>query len=171
MRFTDTCDLRGEVIITATDDSGKTTILVEDKNLIVLNGRRLVANHILSGSGAYITDVAFGYGGTSINNPNDVIQVLPTETSVKLAIPNLIINTDYVFTADSSSLIDSNSRPKLIYNIHIPKTNTNVNGKQINELALMLNTTPTASAFAIKRFATIVKSESISLNIKWTIFC
>ena len=85
-------------------------------------------------------------------------------------IPNLISNSDYVFTVDSSSLLDSNSRPKLVYSINIPKTGTNINGKQINELALMMNTTPTATAFAIKRFATIVKSESITLNVKWTLF-
>lgn len=170
MKFNDTCDLRGEVLITATNDSGNTEILVDDRNLIVLNGRKMVATHILTGAGSYITDVVFGNGGTSVNNPSDVKQVLPTETVVNSVIPNLISNSDYVFTVDSSSLLDSNSRPKLVYSINIPKTGTNINGKQINELALMMNTTPTATAFAIKRFATIVKSESITLNVKWTLF-
>ncbi len=170
MKFDDTCDLRGEVLIIAIDEFGTSKVLVDDRNLIVLNGRKMVANHILTGSGSYITDVAFGNGGTSVNNPSDVKQVLPTDTMVNSIIPNLVTNTDYVFTVDSSSLSDANSRPKLIYNINIPKTGTNVNGKQINEMALMMNTLPTATAFAIKRFATIVKSESIILNVKWTLF-
>jgi hypothetical protein len=67
-------------------------------------------------------------------------------------------------------LEEATSRPKLVYTINIPKTNTNINSKQINELALMMNTMPTSTAFAIKRFATIVKSESISLSVKWVIF-
>ena len=169
MKFNDICDLRGEVLITATDETGTDTVLVDDRNLIVLNGRRMVATHILSGAGAYITDVVFGNQGVMQNNPNNVIQVLPNETHVNNAIP-LTANTDYVFTVDSSSLSDINSRPKLIYSRNIPKTGTNLDGKQVNELALMLNTTPTATAYAIKRFATIVKSESIALNVKWTIF-
>ena len=170
MIFNDICDLRGEVLITAIDSFGTTIILVDDRNLIVLNGRKTVATHILTGSGAYINSIVFGNGGTSINNPNDVKQVLPTETVVNSVITNLVANTDYVLTVDSSSLSDSNSRPKLVYNISIPKTGTNINGKQINELALMMNTTPTSTAFAIKRFSTIVKSESISLIVKWTLF-
>ena len=169
MYFKDVCDLRGEVLITATDDSG-TSVLVDDKNLIVLNGRKKIASHILTGSGAYITNIVFGNGGTAIGDPNTILQVLPTETAVNTAIPNLVNNVDYSFSVNSSSLDEPTSRPKLIYTINIPKLNTNINGKAINELALMMNTTPMASAFAIKRFATIIKSESVSLNITWSLF-
>ena len=147
MRFNELFDMRGEVLITSIDEFGKSEILVNDKNLIVLNGRRLVATHILTGSGAYITNITFGNGGTAIGDPNVVVQVLSTETTVNSAIPNLLINTDYTFTVDSSSLLVLNAKPKLIYTINIPKLNTNVNGKQINEMALMLNTTPPIATF------------------------
>ena len=170
MLFNELCDMRGEVMITSTDESGNTKILVNDKNLIVLNGRRLVATHILSGAGAYITDIAFGNGGTAIGDPNVIIPVLSTETAVNSVISNLFINTDYTFGVDASSLLIPTSKPKLIYIINIPKLNTNINGKQINEMALMLNTTPTATSFAIKRFSTITKSDSISLSISWSLF-
>lgn len=170
MRFNDVVGMRGEVLITSIDEFGNSKILVDDRNLIVLNGRRLVATHVLTGSGAYITDIAFGNGGTAIGDPNVVLQVLSTETTVNSTIPNLLINTDYTFTVDASSLAIPTAKPKLIYTINIPKLNTNVNGKQINEMALMLNTTPTATAFAIKRFSTITKSDSILLNVNWTLF-
>jgi len=162
MRFNEKTDMRGEVLITSTDSSGKSTILVDDKNLIVLNGRRIVANHVLTGAGAHITNIVFGNGGTAPGNPNAVLPVTPSEKTVLASIPNLIMNSDYIFTVDSSTIDESVEntliRPKLIYN-----------GKQINELALMTDT-ETPSAFAIKRFATIVKSESISLNITWSLF-
>lgn len=173
MRFNEKTDMRGEVLITSTDSSGKSTILVDDKNLIVLNGRRIVANHVLTGAGAHITNIVFGNGGTAPGNPNAVLPVTPSEKTVLASIPNLIMNSDYIFTVDSSTIDESVEntliRPKLIYTINIPKINTNINGKQINELALMTDT-ETPSAFAIKRFATIVKSESISLNITWSLF-
>lgn len=167
MHLNDLCDLRGEVIITATDDSGS-KILVDDKNLIVLNGRKKVAEHMLSGSGAYISNIAFGSNGTAIGDPNHIRQVLPTETTIT-PIAGLSLGVDYTFTVDSSSLLISDARPKLVYIINIPKTSTVLNGKSINELALLLSTDP-ATAFAIKRFATIVKSESIALNITWTVY-
>lgn len=167
MKLTESFDLRGEVVITATDDNGS-QVLVDDKNLIVLNGRKKVAEHMLSGSGAYISDITFGTNGTAIGDPNQIKQVLPTETSIT-GIAGLVVGTDYTFTVDSSSLLISDARPKLVYSINIPKLNTVLNGKSINELALLLSTAP-ATAFAIKRFATIVKSESIALNITWTIY-
>lgn len=168
MDFIDSADLRGEVLITITDDSGTYTV-VDDKNLIVLNGRRLVAQHILSGSGAHITDIYFGSNGTISGDPNQIKPVYSTETTIT-PISGLTLNTDYLFTVDSSSLEISDARPKLKYSINIPKENTLLNGKSISELALMLNTTPDATAFAIKRFSTIVKSSSIAINISWTIF-
>lgn len=159
--------LRGEVLIVS-NDGVTTKTLVDDKNLIVLNGRKKVAEHMLSGAGAYISNIAFGSNGTAIGDPNQIRQVLPTETTIT-AIPGLSSGSDYTFTVDSSSLLISDARPKLVYIVNIPKTSTALNGKSINELALLLNTNP-ATAFAIKRFATIVKSESISLSITWTIY-
>lgn len=167
MQLLDNMDFHGEVLITATDDSG-TTVLVDDKNLIVLNGRKKVAQHMLSGSGAYISGIDFGSNGTAVGDPNQIKPVDKLETSIT-AIPGLLLGSDYSFYPDSSSLAISDARPKLVFIINVPKLNTSLNGKSINELALMLNTDP-ATAFAIKRFATIVKSESIALNITWTIY-
>jgi hypothetical protein len=167
MHINETLDFRGEVVITAISDSG-TEVLVNDKNLIVLNGRKKVAQHMLSGSGAYISDIYFGSNGTAVGDPNQIKPVLPTEMTIT-PIPSLIVGEDYTFTVDSSSLAISDARPKLVYIINIPKLGTSLNSKSINELALMLSTNP-VTAFAIKRFATIVKSESIALNITWTIY-
>ena len=174
MKFTDFEKLAGEVIITAKDSNGRITTLVDDKNLIVLNGRNNVANAILTGSCPKITTIAFGTGGTVAGSPSQVIPVLPTDYTLTAPIPGLSPITDFTFNTDASSIATSISilgsevRPKIVFNILIPET-TSLNGVGVNEIALMFNDSP-ATAFAIKRFSTINKSDSIAISITWTIY-
>ena len=170
MHFIDKEKLTGKVIITATDKQGNTIILVNDDNLIVLNGRNLVASSLVNGSSSIINTIAFGTGGTVSGSSSQVIPVSSTELSVINAIPNLIQSVDFSFAVDSSAIqtISSFTVPKLIFNILIPEI-TSLNGQGINEIALMLNTNP-ATAFSIKRFSTITKSEALSISINWTLY-
>jgi len=170
MIFNENIDLKGEVIITSIDALGNTKILVEDKNLIVLNGRRSLAKSLIGISNTYIDDVVFGTGGVLLGNPNAIIPILPTDTNVNNPL-SVIKNVDYIFVSPTVTDIDSNLilPPKLTFNITIP-TVSNLNGLSLNEMALLLNTSPSSTAFAIKRFSTIVKSTSISINIKWVIY-
>lgn len=168
METYDSVNLKGEVVITATDKAGNTEVLVDDRNLIVLNGRKLLAQSIIATSTASITDVTFGSGGTLPGNPSSAIPVSPSDTQVITPITGIVKGTDYSFITTDQS--DTAATPRVVFSIVVPTDGTNLNNKSINELALMLNTTPTPSAFAIKRFGTISKSNVISLSISWTIF-
>ncbi len=171
MNFVDQQTLRGEVIITSKNiETGITEILVEDRNLIVLNGRNAVANSIVSGVCPIINTLAFGTGGTVSGSASQVIAVQPTQTTLLAPIANLLIGTDFIFTIDTSSIstISASISPKVVYNILIPSVSA-LNGTGINEMALMFNNIP-ASAFAIKNFSTITKSSSIVISIAWTIY-
>jgi len=173
MWLTDFEKLTGKVVITSKDLAGNVEILVEDHNLIVLNGRNLLANSLVNGNSNIINTIAFGTGGTVSGSPSQVLAVQPTDTSVAAPINNLVINTDFMLSIDSSAVnptsLSSSETPQLVYNILIPEI-TALNGQGINEIALMLNTTPTPTAFSIKKFATITKSSSISVSISWTLF-
>lgn len=166
MDFIETASLRGEVLITASDGTN-TEVLVDDRNLIVLNGRMNAAKNMINAGSVYITDVKFGSNGTATGSSTDVKPVLPEEVTFSNAI-SVVKNTDYSFACSEDSL-DGVARPKLVFTINVPKGSTDVglNGKSINEIALMLNDN---TIFALKRFATITKSTSVSFNITWTIF-
>lgn len=164
MRVQDVVNLRGEVLITGIDSITKNeTIFVDDKNLIVLNGRKKLADLLLIGTGSHIGSIVLGSGGTPVNNPSLPYAVDPTELTVKTPLVAGVSDT-------STFIIDSSASPKLSFSLLIPESS--YNGKGINELALMLTDGNLANdtAFAIKRFATIVKSESLALKIVWTIY-
>jgi hypothetical protein len=164
MKFEDIIKMRGEVTICSVDDTGKVTVLVEDKNLIVLNGRSAIVNGLAGTSYVSITDVAFGNGGVYVGS-SSVDPILPSDLTVKSAINGLLANTDYTFTINPVNTV----APKLIHSIVVPKTGTALNGQSISEIALMLNTTP-KTAFSIKRFSSIPKTDAISLIITWIIY-
>ena len=159
MQIQDNLNLRGDVLITGVDSStGKQTTFVDDRNLIVLNGREKLADLLLNGVGQRIDSIVLGAGGTPANNPTLPYAVDPTETVVKIPlVPSITDITTFT--------IDSSAKPKLAFTLIIPETSFNEKG--INELGLMLNDN---TAFAIKRFATITKSVSLSLKIVWTIY-
>jgi hypothetical protein len=163
MQIKDNLNMRGEVLITGVDSStGKTMTFVDDKNLIVLSGRQRLAELLLNGTGWKIDTIVLGSGGTAANNPTLPYAVDPTETDVKIRIiPDPILDT-------STFLVDTTASPKLSFTLIIPETSYNDRG--INELALMLALNGTQEAFAIKRFATITKSASLSLKIVWSIY-
>ena len=177
MNFKDSLPLEGEVLITATNNvTGQITTLVHDKNLIVLNGRNILANCLSSGSGTAITDVTFGSGGTVAGSPSQVLSVSPTQIGVNIPIaPAPVKGTDYTFSIDSSAIpapsdvssLVTEVRPKLVFNIAIPTTPTSLNGLPVSEMSLTLST---GTAFAVKCFSTINKSDSISITISWTIY-
>ena len=178
MNFIDNLPMYGEVLITATDaNTGEQTVLLHDKNLIVLNGRNNIGN-MLAGTttGNAIYDIAFGTGGTVAGSPSQVLSVSPTQLTVNTPIAGLIKGTDYTFSIDSSAIptttagILTEVRPSLIFNIAIPSTPTNLNGIGISEMALMMYPSTVPTAFAIKCFSTINKSSSISIVINWTIY-
>ena len=174
MKIKDMIQLRGEVLIQAIDVNNNISTLVEDKNLIVYSGRNNICNFLTNTIGSsYIYDVAFGSGGTVTGNPNIAISVDPSEEHVASPYTNLVKGIDYSFTP----LAEQVPSPRAVFSIILPATTlpgqtaiTALNGQGISELALMLNTSPVASAFAIKRFPSIVKSSTISLIITWTIF-
>lgn len=159
MQIQDNLNLRGDVLITCVDSTtGEQTTFVDDKNLIVLNGREKLANLLLNAVGQRIDTIILGSGGTPANNPTLPYAVDPTETDVKVRLVPGVLDTK-TFT------IDSSAKPKLAFTLIIPETSYNEKG--INELGLMLNDD---TAFAIKRFATITKSSSLSLKIVWSIY-
>lgn len=167
LNFQDSTSLRGEVMIFSTSsETGKTELLLEDKNLIVLNGRQYLAKGLVNTATAYITDVAFGSGGTLPSSPSTALPVNATDTTVNIPITGLIKNTDYFFNVIDQSM--TAVTPRIVFNIVIPTTSA-LNSQTINESALMLNTNP-ETAFAIKRFANISKSSAISISINWTIY-
>lgn len=171
MNLTDKQNLKGEVIITSKNRiTGETEILVEDRNLIVLNGRNLVANSLISGVCPIINTIAVGTGGTVSGSSSQVLAVQPTQTTLISAIPSLVSGTDFIFTVDSSavSIISASVSPQIVYNVLIPEISA-LNGTGINEMALMFNGFP-ATAFAIKNFSTITKSTSISISVSWSIY-
>ncbi len=166
--------LRGEVLIQAIDINNNISTLVDDKNLIVYSGRNNICNFLTNTNGSsYIYDVAFGYGGTVPGNPNIALSVDAAETHVNTPYTNLVNGIDYSFTP----AVEVTPSPRAIFSMVIPSTmlpnqlsETALNGQGISELALMLNTSPVATAFAIKRFPSIVKSSTISLIITWVIY-
>ena len=172
MKISDMIHLRGEVLIQTLSNDGKLSTVVDDKNLIVLNGRLTICNALANISTAAITDIAFGSGGTVSGNSNVPLSVLPSDTLLNKVLSATFspdgITGDYTF----SSSVESSPSPRIIYNTVIlqnsPSLNT-VNNNSINEIALMLNT-PQPTAFAIKRFPTILKSNSISIIIQWVIY-
>ena len=58
MKLKDLIHLKGEVLIQAIDTSGKISTLVEDKNLIVSNGRENICNFLTNkNTSSYIYDI------------------------------------------------------------------------------------------------------------------
>lgn len=158
MKLIDKLNLRGEVLITGTDSvTGKTTTFVDDKNLIVLNGRRNLASLLYDGTGVSISKIVVGIGGTAVNNPVLPLPVDPEETILISPLAD-----DPLVPTSKSAL----ASPRLTYIAILPAV-TSYNGYGLNEIALMLSN---GSAFAIKRFGTITKSTSLSLKITWTIY-
>lgn len=169
MKLTDLMHLRGEVLIQAINNCGELTTIVEDKNLIVTNGRLNLCNFLVGNSGSYIFDIVFGEGGTVTGNTNVALPVSPSETEVNAPISaNKII--DYSFLP----AVEVSPSPRIVFSVVVPQDNTVLNGQSgqgqaISEIALMLNTFP-ATAFAIKRFPVITKSNAISLLLTWVIY-
>jgi hypothetical protein len=169
MKLNDLMNLKGEVLIQTITKAGEITTVINDKNLIVLNGRRNICNFLSGVSASYISDIAFGDGGTVAGNTNVALPVSPDETVLNSVISATKI-TDYSFLPS----VESSPSPRLVFSIVVPQFNTALNGdsgqgQPISELALMLNTSP-ATAFAIKRFPAISKSDTISLLITWIIY-
>lgn len=164
MNIQDQIRLRGEVVIKSIDSAGVETVLVNDNNLIVENGRVALAKNLYSSSPVYISDVAFGSGGTLLNDSTAPAAINVLDTTLNTPIENLTIGEDYIFGVTG----DNPPTSTISFNIVIP-IETALNGKEISEMALMLNTTP-VSAFAIKHFASITKSSAIAITITWTIY-
>jgi hypothetical protein len=177
MKLHDLVNMRGEVLIQGIGEDGSISTLMEDKNLIVTSGRMAICNALNGSSFASIQDIHFGSGGTVTGNTSVAKPVNPTDTDVIAPIA-ATKGVDYSF----STVVEQSPSPRIIFSTVVPKitlngqpvTDTNLetslNGKAISELALALNTTPTSTAFAIKRFASISKSNTISLLITWTIY-
>ncbi|MCI4436176.1 MAG: hypothetical protein JHC33_05120 [Ignisphaera sp.] len=173
MRINDMIHLKGEVLIQAVNVDGKISTIVEDKNLIVSAGRENICNFLVGGASSAITDIAFGSGGTITGNPNVAISVNPSEETLATPIAGLHNNIDYLFTR----VAQTSPSPRAVFSTVIPSSSlsdqteiTQLNGQSISELGLMMNTTPTAKTFAIKRFPAISKSDIISLIITWIIY-
>lgn len=162
MLIKDTLNLRGEVLITGVDSvTGKTHVFVNDKNLIVLNGRQKLASLLLNGTGSHVSNIIFGTGGTATNNPTLPLPVDPYETAL---LSPLTEDPAVVTTPDSSA------SPRLTFTVILPDVTT-YNGYGLNETALMLKLGASYDgAFAIKRFASINKSSSLTLKVTWTIY-
>lgn len=169
MNFSDTLNLRGTFKLEALHDDGTLETLVEDNNLIVLNGRRKIIANIMSGNINYISHVVFGDGGALKDNP--AVAIPPTEDEIGLRHKIPYTNT---LGTPSYSGVEFISReelipPRIVYTITANKLST-LNLKGINEMALMMNAHDNDNAFAIKRFSTIFKSDAFSLIVTWTIF-
>jgi hypothetical protein len=173
MKINDLIHLKGEVLIQAIDSHGIISTVVEDKNLIVSAGRENICNFLVGSASSYINNIAFGIGGTIAGNPNVAISVAANETVLVSPIANLVNGEDYSFTRTTQTV----PSPRAIFSTVVPASSlpgssviTQLNGKAISELGLMLNTSPTPTTFAIKRFPAISKSDTISLIITWIIY-
>lgn len=177
--LSDTIKMSGWVTIESIDTTGRRETLLNEENLIVTSGRMSLANQLAhaTGSGLSIYDVAFGDQGVLPNNAASAKTISPGETSVIHQIPGLVPGTDYIFSIKSVETV----APKVVVSITVPTVSA-LNGVSLNEMALLLQTGPTGStnssgiviqagdAFSIKRFPSILKSDSISLIITWTIY-
>ena len=170
MKINDLLHLKGEVKVQTVSTSGEVSTVVDDRNLIVLSGRKNICNFLVGNSGAYINDIAFGSGGTVAGNTDVALPVLPTDTVLNAVITAKQEDHDYSF----QSVVESSPSPRIVFSVVVPQSPTILNGisgqgQKISEIALMLNSSiPTA--FAIKRFPAISKSDAISLLITWTIY-
>ena len=177
MKLKDLIHLKGEVLIQAVNEKGELSTLVEDKNLIVSGGRDNICNFLTNkNTSSYIYDVFFGSGGTIVGNSNVALPVLPTDIGV-LAKITAAKDQDYTFTVQA----EQTPSPRAVFSIVIPtfaptsylighpSYTSSLNGQAISEIALMLNTS-VPTAFAIKRFPSISKSDLVSIIITWTIF-
>lgn len=167
MNFSDHVNLKGTFKIDAVYENGESETLVEDNNLIVLNGRRSIIKNIMSNERNFISHVEFGEGGALKDNP--AVAIPPTEDEVGLR-----KRIDYTDTLGKSYYgvtflgREELTPPRIIYTITVDKVSA-LNLKGINEMALMMNMALN-NAFALKRFSTIFKSDAFSLVITWTIF-
>lgn len=168
MNVNEAIKLRGEVIITSIDADGNTKLLVKDNNLIVNNGRNLLAQGLVSDTSTYVSNIVFGTGGTLPSDPSSPLSVTPGELAVNNPVTTSpLLDRDYTFTYS----IVSNST--VSFTINLPMITVNgsgvnaLDGQGINEMALMFTNN---TAFAIKRFATITKSASIAINIVWSVY-
>ena len=165
-KLSDALHLHGHITIESVDKLGKRLTLLDEENLIVTSGRMSLANQLAhaTGSGLSIYDIAFGNAGVLVNNPAAAIGIDPTETVLAGPIANLINGSDYYFSIASVPT-------KVVCSITVPTAST-LNGQPLSELALMLGTSASTltSAFSIKRFPSIYKSDTISLVITWTIY-
>lgn len=169
MNFIDTLNLKGTFKLEAVYNDGKRETLVEDNNLIVLNGRRKIISNIMSGNLNYISHVVFGDGGALKDNP--AVAIPPTEDEIglrkKIAYTNPLNTPSYSGVEMVSR--EELTPPRIIYTISVNKISA-LNLKGINEMALMMNAADNDNAFAIKRFSTIFKSDAFSLVVTWSIF-
>lgn len=165
MNVLDRVELKGHLVIDQIDEDGNLVRLVDDHNLIVLSGRTKIAQSLVASSNVFINDVKFGSGGANISDPTNPIPPDPSAITLT-GTPIVTQSGDYVFSNTIPTTIGPTVTPKIIFSIVIPN-DTSMNGKSINEMALMMNN---GQAFAIKTFATITKAPTNSLNITWTIF-
>lgn len=176
INLSDNITMKGVVKIEALHANGEVETVFEDKNLIVAGGREAIAD-LLAGkkSASAINDIAFGDGGVLPNNDSIAIGVSPKDIRVNsrlVARPKI----EYLFSVDSVK----SPTPRVVASITVPKvpigfsdttpgasSSAGLNGKKISELALMMQDN---TAFSIKRFPAIPKSDEISLIITWTIY-
>ena len=162
-QLADSLKYRGHIKIEAVDMSSNRSTLLDEPNLIVTHGRMSIANMLAGvGSGLAITGIAFGNGGTLINNPAVAVSIDPSETTVINNIANLVAGTDYVFSVTTVQ----SATPTVVSHITVPSVSS-LNGLSLSELALVQSD---GSAFSLKRFPAIFKSTSISLIITWTLY-
>lgn len=168
MNFSDSVNLKGTFKVDAVYEDGNTETLVEDNNLIVLNGRRAIISNIMSNERNYISHVEFGEGGALKDNPAVAIPPTEDETSLrkKIDYTNPLGTPSYSGVTFLSR--EELTPPRIIYTVTVDKVSA-LNLKGINEMALMMNAL-TGNAFALKRFSTIFKSDAFSLVISWSIF-
>ena len=75
MKINDMIHLKGEVLLQTLSTNRELCTLVDDKNLIVLNGRMSICKALAGVSSQAITDIAFGSGGTVVGVAGTVSQI------------------------------------------------------------------------------------------------
>ena len=145
-----------------------TVVAISDiaSNASVINERVSIIADVAGVSSQAITDIAFGSGGTVSGNSNVALPVMPTEVAVNSLITASAGSGDYTF----SYVIEQSPSPRIVFSVVIPPVSS-INGQALSELALMMGVnTPSPNAFAIKRFPSISKSDTISILISWVIY-
>ena len=155
--FAEEQGLRGDVKITVFDENGNIIETREGRNLIVNNGKQLLAKRIGGAADAAVTHMAIGTGGAASETPFTPYTPAATNTALGTEVAGQRQAVTVTYPATNQVKFTATF------------TSTNVNNN-VNEVGLF-NASTAGTMFARYCFATIYLKNDItaSLQVDWTI--